>query len=181
MAADRPSAGPPSDRRPPARRGDSAMGHRRREFSDRPPRRDFRKLSRRWEIVRLVGISERADLRVEIGRLVGIAGRRGKISAEADRRVGIRPPRREFGDKPPRRDSGPPRRDFGGSRPPSGDRPPRKDFGDRPPRRNFGSSAPPRRDGGGPPPRRDSGGPPRGKGPGGAGSRPPSRPFRKRP
>jgi dihydropteroate synthase len=111
----------------------------------------------------------------------------------ARREFSDRPPRRDFGskppmgDRPPRRDFGssrppsgdrPPRRDFGGSRPPSGDRPPRRDFGDRPPRRDSGSSGPPRRDSG--PPRRDSGGPPRGKGPGG-GSRPPSRPFRKRP
>lgn len=108
------------------------------------------------------------------------------------------PPRREFSprrDSPPRRDFGdkPPRRDFATSRPPSGDRPPRRDYGDKPPRRDsgpprrdFGSSGPPRRDSGPPrrdsgPPRRDSSGPPRGKAPGGGGSRPPSRPFRKRP
>jgi dihydropteroate synthase len=146
-----PSSRPPSDRRPPPRR-DAGDGPPRREFSDRPPRRDF-------------GTSRPP--------------------------MGDRPPRRDFGDRPPRRDSGssgpprrdsgppprrdfgdksgPPRRDFGSSRPPGGDRPPRRDFGDRPPRRDSG------------PPRRDAGGPPRGKGPGGGGSRPPSRPFRKRP
>ncbi len=64
-------------------------------------------------------------------------------------------PRRDFGDRPPRREFGggggfgdrPPRRDFGA---PGGfgDRPPRRDFGapgggfgDRPPRRDFGGGA----------------------------------------
>jgi dihydropteroate synthase len=150
-----PSSRPPSDRRPPARR-DAGDGPPRRDFGSKPPMGDR---------------PPRRDF--------------GTSRPPS----GDRPPRRDFGDKPPRRDAGPPRRDFGSSRPPSGDRPPRRDFGDRPPRRDSGSSGPPRRDFGssGPPrrdsgpPRRDSGGPPRGKGPGGGGSRPPSRPFRKRP
>jgi len=154
-----PSSRPPSDRRPPARR-DAGDGPPRREFSDRPPRRDFGSKP---------PMGDRPPMR-DFGTSRPPSG--------------DRPPRRDFGDKP-----GPPRRDFGSSRPPTGDRPPRRDFGDRPPRRDSGSSGPPRRDFGssGPPrrdsgpPRRDSGGPPRGKGAGGGGSRPPSRPFRKRP
>ena len=68
-------------------------------------------------------------------------------------------PRRDFGDRPPRRDFGGdrgPRRDFG-------DRPPRRDFGgDRGPRRDFGGDRGPRRDfGGDRGPRRGTGGPDR--------------------
>lgn len=142
-------------------------------FADRPPRRDFG------------------------SRAPGGRPPRREFSDRPPRRdfgskppMADRPPRRDFGDRPPRRDFGdrPPRRNFGGGKPPSGDRPPRGDFGDRPPRRDFGSSGPPRRDGSGPPrrggggsPGRDGGGPSRGKGSGGGGSRPPSRPFRKRP
>jgi dihydropteroate synthase len=156
-AGDRPprrdfgSSRPPTGDRPPRR----DFGSSRPPTGDRPPRRDF-------------------------------GGSRPP--------TGDRPPRRDFGssrpptgDRPPRRDSGggrpptgdrPPRRDSGGGRPPGGERPPRRDFGDRPPRRDFGGSKPP---GGDRPPRRDAGPPPRGKAPGGSGSRPPSRPFRKRP
>ena len=167
---------PPSGDRPPARR----------EFSDRPPRRDF---------------SDRPPRR-DFGSKPPTGDRPPRRDYAASRPPsGDRPPRRDFGssrppsgDRPPRRDFGssrppsgdrPPRRDIGSSRPPSGDRPPRRDFGssrpssgDRPPRRDFGSSRPPSGDR---PPRRDSG-PPRSKGPGDGGStRPPSRPFRKRP
>jgi dihydropteroate synthase len=169
----RPAAKPFADRPPRRDFGSKAPGSRppssrppaRKEFSDRPPRRDF-------------------------GSKPPMGDRPPRRDFGTSRPPsGDRPPRRDFGNKPPRRDSGPPRRDFGSSRPPSGDRPPRRDFGDRPPRRDGGSSGPPRRDFGssGPPrrdsgpPRRDAGGPPRGKGPGGGGSRPPSRPFRKRP
>ena len=73
---------------------------------------------------------------------------------------GAERPRREFGDRPPRREFAggfgerPPRREFGGG---FGDRPPRREFaggfGDRPPRREFGDR-PPRRD-----VARDDGGP----------------------
>jgi dihydropteroate synthase len=147
----KPISGKPISDRRPPPRRDAGDGPPRREF---PPKRDF-------------GTSRPPS--------------------------GDRPPRRDFGDRPPRRDggsSGPPRRDFGTSRPPSGDRPPRRDGGSSaPPRRDFGTSRPPsgdrppRRDFGDRPPRRDGGssGPPRGKGPGSGGSRPPSRPFRKRP
>ena len=183
-----PSSRPPSDRRPPPRR-DSGDGPPRREFSprkdfgskppmgDRPPRREYSDRPPSADRPPRRDFGDRPP-------------RRDFGSSRPP--SGDRPPRRDFGDRPPRRDSGssgPPRRDFGSSRPPSGDRPPRRDFGDRPPRRDSGSSGPPRRDFGssGPPrrdsgpPRRDSGGPPRGKGPGGGGSRPPARPFRKRP
>jgi dihydropteroate synthase len=189
----RPAAKPFADRPPRRDFGSKAPGARppRREFSDRPPRRDFGSKP---------PMGDRPPRRDFGGKPpMGDRPPRREFSDKPPRRdFGDRPPRRDFGDRPPRRDSGPARRDFGGSRPPSGDRPPRRDFGDRPPRRDFGSSGPPRRDAGGPPrrdfgssgpprrdaggpPRRDSGGPPRGKGPGGGGSRPPSRPFRKRP
>src|SRR5579859_340046 len=78
-----------------------------------------------------------------------------------------RAPRREFSDRPPRRDfeDRGPRRDFG-DRPPRrefDDRGPRRDFGDRPPRRDYDDRGPrrdfedrgPRRDFGDRPPRRD--------------------------
>ena len=185
----RPAAKPFADRPPRRDFGSKAPGARppssrppaRKEFSDRPPRRDFGSKPPSGD----------RPPRRDFGTSRPPSGDRPPRRDFGTSRPpsGDRPPRRDFGDKPPRRESGPPRRDFGGSRPPSGDRPPRRDFGDRPPRRDSGSSGPPRRDFGssGPPrrdsgpPRRDSGGPPRGKGPGGGGSRPPSRPFRKRP
>jgi dihydropteroate synthase len=151
----------------------------RRDFSDRPPKRDF---------------GDRPPPRDSGGsRPPGDRPPRRDFGSSRPP-AGDRPPRRDFGssrpptgDRPPRRDFGgsrpptgdrPPRRDSGGGRPPGGERPPRRDFGDRPPRRDFGGSKPP---GGDRPPRRDAGPPPRGKAPGGGGSRPPSRPFRKRP
>jgi dihydropteroate synthase len=178
-----PSGKPFSDRRPSARR-DSGDGPPRREFSERPPRREFGSKA---------PTGDRPPRREYSSDRPPSGDRPPRRDFGTSRPPsGDRPPRREFGaSRPPRSDGGPPRRDFGSSRPPSGDRPPRKDFGDKPPRRDFGSkpsrgdggsSGPPRRDfGSSGPPRRDSGGPPRGKGPGSGGSRPPSRPFRKRP
>jgi len=187
-----PGSRPPSDR-PPSSRPPSGDRPPRREFADRPPRRDFGSKP---------PMGDRPPRREYSDRPPSGDRPPRRDFGTSRPPSGDRPPRRDFGEKPPRRDSGPPRRDFGTSRPPSGDRPPRRDFsekaprrdsgpprrdfggsrppsGDRPPRRDFGSSGPPRRDSG--PPRRDSGGPPRGKGPGSGGSRPPSRPFRKRP
>lgn len=65
------------------------------------------------------------------------------------------PPRRDYDDRPPRRDyDRPPRRDF--DRPPRRDfdRPPRRDY-DRPPRRDFEQREGFRDDRRGPPPNRD--------------------------
>jgi hypothetical protein len=73
-----------------------------------------------------------------------------------------RPPRREFEDRPPRQDAGdrPPRREWQ-------DRPPRREFDDRGPRREW-QDRPPRPEGGDRPPRREwQDRPPRREGPGG--------------
>ena len=205
-SGDRPPARRDSNDRPPRR--DFSDRPPRRDFGDRPPSRDYgskppagdRPVRRDFAASR-PSSGDRPPRR-DLGSSRPPSGDRPPRRDFGSSRPpsGDRPPRRDFGssrppsgDRPPRRDFGssrpprgdrPPRRDFGSSRPPSGDRPPRRDFGasrppsgDRPPRRDFGSSRPPSGDR---PPRRDAG-PPRGKGPGDGDSRPPSRPFRKRP
>ena len=151
----RPS-GPRDDDRAPRRddRGTSGDRAPRRDFGDRAPRRDDR------------GSDDRAP------RRYGTESRSGGSSA--GRPPGPRPsrpsgprdddraPRRDFGDRAPRRDDRgsddrAPRRDFGDRAPRrddrgSDDRAPRRDFGERAPRRDdrgSGDRAPRRDDRGG--------------------------------
>ena len=147
--------------RPPRRDGDSRPP--RREYGDRPPRRDGDSRPPRREY------GDRPPRRDGDSR----PPRREYGDRPPPRRDGdSRPPRREYGDRPPRRDaeSGAPRREYA-DRPPRRDgdsRPPRREYGDRPPRRE-GDSRPPRRDGDSRPPRRDGD------------SRPPRREYGDRP
>jgi dihydropteroate synthase len=140
-----------------------------REFSERPPRRDFGDKPKRDFGDR----PPRRDFGDKPKRDFGDRPPRKEFGARPPRKdFGDRPPRKPFGDRPPKRDSGdrPPRRDFG-DRPPRkefGDRPPRKPFGDRPPKRDFGDR-PPRKEFGARPPRKDFG------------DRPPRKPFGDRP
>ncbi len=142
--------------KPPRREGE-------RSFGDRPPRRDFNDKPRSFEDRPRRDFGDRPPRR------------------EGERSFGDKPPRRDFNDRPPRNFEDRPRRDFG-DRPPRregersfGDKPPRRDFNDKPrsfedrPRRDFGDRPPrrdfndkprsfedrPRRDFGDRPPRRD--------------------------
>ncbi len=180
-----PPAPQPVRERPPQR--DFSERPPRRDFGDRPPKRDFGDRPPKRDFGDRPPRKDFGDRPPK--RDFGDRPPRKSFGDRPPRKpFGDRPPRKEFGDRPPKRDFGdrPPKRDFG-DRPPRkefGSRPPRKDFGDRPPKRDFGDR-PPRRDFGDRPPKRDfSPRPPRGKGPGGPGgpgSRPPKRPFRKRP
>ena len=162
----RPS-GPRDDDRSPRRDDRGASGDRapRRDFGDRAPRRDDRGASGDRAPRRDFG--DRAPRRDDRGsddrapRRYGTDSRSG--GSGAGRPPGPRPsrpsgprdddraPRRDFGDRAPRRDDrgsddrAPRRDDRGGS----GDRAPRRDFGDRAPRRDFGDRAPRRDDRGG--------------------------------
>ena len=177
----RPS-GPRDDDRSPRRDDRGASGDRapRRDFGDRAPRRDDRGASGDRAPRRDFG--DRAPRRDDRGsddrapRRYGTDSRSG--GSGAGRPPGPRPsrpsgprdddraPRRDFGDRAPRRDDrgsddrAPRRDDRGGS----GDRAPRRDFGDRAPRRDdrggFGDRASRRDDRGGSgdrAPRRDFG------------------------
>ena len=158
----RPS-GPRDDDRSPRRDDRGASGDRapRRDFGDRAPRRDDRGSAGDRAPRRDFG--DRAPRRDDRGsddrapRRYGTDSRSG--GSGAGRPPGPRPsrpsgprdddraPRRDFGDRAPRRD------DRGGS----GDRAPRRDFGDRAPRRDDRGSddRAPRRDFGDRAPRRD--------------------------
>jgi len=113
----RPS-GPRDDDRAPRRddRGGSGDRAPRRDFGDRAPRRDDR------------GSDDRAPRRYGTDSRSGASGRPPgpRPSRPSGPRDDDRAPRRDFGDRAPRRD------DRGGS----GDRAPRRDFGDRAPRRD---------------------------------------------
>ena len=158
----RPS-GPRDDDRSPRRDDRGASGDRapRRDFGDRAPRRDDRgsagdRAPRRDDR----GSDDRAPRRYGTDSRSGGSGAGRPPGPRPSRPSGPRDddraPRRDFGDRAPRRD------DRGGS----DDRAPRRDFGDRAPRRDFGDRAPrrddrgsddraPRRDFGDRAPRRD--------------------------
>ena len=157
----RPS-GPRDDDRAPRRddRGGSGDRAPRRDFGDRAPRRDDR------------GSDDRAPRRYGTDSRSGGSGAGRPPGPRPSRPSGPRDdraPRRDFGDRAPRRDDRgsddrAPRRDFGDRAPRrddrggSVDRAPRRDFGDRAPRRDDrGGSVDraPRRDFGDRAPRRD--------------------------
>jgi len=190
----RDDRGGSGDRAP--RRDDRGSGDRapRRDFGDRAPRRDDRgatgdRAPRRDD---RGGSGDRAPRRDDRGSDDRAPRRHGTDSRSggsgSGRPPGPRPsrpsgprddraPRRDFGDRAPRRDDRGSddrvqRRDFGDRAPRrddrggSDDRAPRRDFGDRAPRRDFGDRAPrrddrgsddraPRRDFGDRAPRRD--------------------------